>query len=214
MTMRGSPTGFQFIASGPRICQTRINEYANHAMQDTLTNEELMLNYRNGDAAAFELLYQRHKGPLYRYIMRQCDKTHVDELFQDIWLKLVNARNRYEVTAKFTTWLYRLAHNRIIDHYRRQNVRPVTENNESLPAVADNNNQQPENQAQSNEQTTLLLTAIQQLPHDQRDTFLLYEEAGLSLDEIAQATGVNFETAKSRLRYAIKKLRAQLEDFL
>lgn len=173
-----------------------------------------MLSYTNGDAVAFEVLYQRHKGPLYRYILRQCDKTHVDELFQDIWLKLVNARNNYEVKAKFTTWLYRLAHNRIIDHYRRQNVRPVAESDEEKISVVSDIKLQPENQAESNEQAIQLLTAIKQLPQDQRDTFLLHEEAGLSIDEIAYSTGVTFETAKSRLRYAIKKLREEMGSAL
>ena len=74
-------------------------------MQENSTDEQLMLNYRKGEAAAFEVLYQRHKGTLYRYVLRQCDESYVDEIFQDIWMKLITARERYEVNAKFTTWL-------------------------------------------------------------------------------------------------------------
>ncbi len=183
-------------------------------MQENTTDEQLMLDYRNGDAEAFEMLYQKHKGPLYRYVLRQCDASYVDELFQDIWMKIINARERYEVNAKFTTWLYNIAHNRIIDHYRRQNIKPVSNNEDNIESAPSPGHKQPEQQAQSTEQARQLFTAIRKLPNDQRDTFLLYEEAGLSIDEIAQTTGVNFETAKSRLRYAIKKLRDDIKGLL
>ena len=72
-----------------------------------------------GDAAAFDSLYARHKGGVYRYLARQCRQSGIaDELFQDVWMNLIRARASYAPTAKFTTWLYRLAHNRMIDHYR------------------------------------------------------------------------------------------------
>lgn len=183
-------------------------------MQENTTDEQLMLNYRDGDAEAFEVLYQKHKGSLYRYVLRQCDESYVDEIFQDIWMKIINARKRYEVNAKFTTWLYNIAHNRIIDYYRRQNIRPVSNSEGEIESAPSHTNKQPEQQAQNNEQVEQLFTAIRNLPNDQRDTFLLHEEAGLSIDEIAQATGVNFETAKSRLRYAIRKLRDDMKGLL
>ena len=82
-------------------------------------DEDLMLAYAAGDATAFDALYARHKGGLYRYLMRQCGHAGiVDELFQDIWLSAVRARTTYVPSAKFTTWLYRIAHNRLIDHWR------------------------------------------------------------------------------------------------
>src|SRR5436190_18395294 len=84
-------------------------------------DEDLMLAYRDGNAAAFDQLYRRHKGPLYRYLLRQCrDAAAAEELFQDVWMNLVRARAGYTVTARFSTYLYRLAHNRLIDHYRRR----------------------------------------------------------------------------------------------
>src|SRR3989344_4793908 len=113
-------------------------------MNKTQSDEELMLGYRNGDAAAFEVLYIRHKGALYRYLLRQCRIAAVaEELLQDVWLNLVRARERYEVKAKFTTYLFR-------------------------------------------------------------------EETGLSVEQIAEVTDVNPETAKSRLRYAVARLRGAL----
>src|SRR5262245_38611356 len=84
------------------------------------SDEELMLLYRDGDAGAFDALYARHKGGLYRYVLRQCRSTALaEELIQDVWMNLIRARAAYTVQAKFTTYLYRLAHNRLIDHYRK-----------------------------------------------------------------------------------------------
>src|SRR5688572_8455172 len=93
-----------------------------------------MLRYRDGDARAFEALYARHKGPLYRYFLRLARPAAVaEELFQDAWTNLIRARANYEVRAKFTTWLYRLAHNRLVDHYRR--------NAAGIPLVDDDPNE-------------------------------------------------------------------------
>ena len=78
-----------------------------------------MLLYRDGEPGAFDVLYARHKGGVYRYLLRQCrEAAAAEELFQDVWMNLVRARAGYTVQAKFTTYLYRLAHNRLIDHYR------------------------------------------------------------------------------------------------
>ena len=85
-----------------------------------VSDEELMLAYRDGDAGAFDTLYRRHKGPVYRYMLRQCrDAGVADELFQDVWMNLIRARESYTVQAKFTTYIYTMAHNRLIDHYRK-----------------------------------------------------------------------------------------------
>jgi RNA polymerase sigma-70 factor (ECF subfamily) len=180
-------------------------------MEDQISDEKLMLSYCNGDADAFEALYQRHKGPLFRFILRQCRQEFVDELFQDIWLKVINSRSRYQVKASFRTWLYRIARNRIIDHYRRQNLRPVDNHSEALASLSEAANVQPDNLLDINNRHEALMHAVTQLPNDQKETFLLKEEAGLGIEEIANTTGVSFETAKSRLRYAYKKLKQQLE---
>ena len=180
-------------------------------MDDEISDENLMLSYRNGDADAFEALYQRHKGPLYRFILRQSGQEFVEELFQDIWLKVINSRMGYQLKATFKTWLYHIARNRIIDHYRRQNIRPVDNNSHKLPAISGAEHVQPEKQLEAVNQHELLMHAIAELPDDQKEAFLLKEEAGLDIEQIADTTGVSYETAKSRLRYAFKKLRVQLE---
>ena len=179
-------------------------------------DEDLMLRYRDGDARAFEQLYARHKGALYRYLLRQCNDTAItEELFQDIWLKVINARSRYTVEAKFSTYLYHLAHNRLIDHYRshKRGLPLSYEDDEALdPDLLPDKSPQPDQQLSRQQQAASLLAALDALPEAQREAFLLKAEGGLALDEIAAAAGVNRETAKSRLRYAVARLKQLLGD--
>lgn len=182
-------------------------------MENDATDETLMLRYRDGDSHAFERLYARHKGALYRYLLRQCGNPSVtEELFQDVWLKIIKARAGYTVQAKFTTWLFQVAHNRLIDHYRTTARRVLTafEDCSTLESIANGHHVQPEQQEDRRRQVQRLLELVAELPEPQREAFLLREEAGLSLEAIAEATGVSRETAKSRLRYALAKLRQGL----
>lgn len=183
------------------------------------SDEELMLRYGSGDAAAFDLLYTRHRGGVFRYLLRQSgSRAAAEELLQDIWLNLIQARARYTVEAKFTTWLYTLAHNRLIDHFRRhQGPQLVSLDGDGedgsleLPAQS---TVQPERRAQAREQAARLLWLVEALPAAQREAFLLHEEGGLSLEQIAAITGAGRETVKSRLRYALDKLREGMKDHL
>jgi RNA polymerase sigma-70 factor, ECF subfamily len=181
-------------------------------------DEDLMLAYAAGDAAAFDSLYTRHKGGIYRYLLRQCRQGGVaDELFQDVWMNLIRARASYVPSAKFTTWLYRLAHNRLIDYYRASGqVTLVSADDEAhadtvnaLPAHAGD---QPERRAENLELGARLKDAVAALPAVQREAFMLHQEGGLSLAEIGELTGAGVETVKSRLRYATNKLRSELSD--
>jgi RNA polymerase sigma-70 factor, ECF subfamily len=178
------------------------------------TDEALMLGYRDGDAAAFDLLYSRHKGGVYRYLLRQCRNAALaDELFQDVWMNLIRARAGYTVQAKFTTWLYRIAHNRLIDHFRRSDPAAQSLDDEESAAAepAAPRSVEPEASAAAREQAAQLLALLDGLPEEQREAFVLQQEGGLSVEEIAAATGVTRETAKSRLRYAIAKLRQGMQ---
>lgn len=174
-----------------------------------------MLAYRDGDAAAFDTLYGRWRGRLYRYLAHQAP-THADELFQDVWLRIVGARAGYEVTARFSTWMFRIAHNRLMDHYRARSRALVElyDDPEDDPAAA---MPAPEHEApavllERKELARRILDAVAELPAPQREAFLLAEEADMGVEEIAAATGVNRETAKSRLRYAHAKLRTALAE--
>jgi len=188
---------------------------------DSRTDEQLMLAYGAGSAEAFEVLYGRWRRQIYRFLIRQCDGAGTaDELYQDVWLRVVNARRQYTVAAKFSTWLFRIARNRLIDHWRSQSRKPVTEapvtedcENDPMDNVAASDDLQPEKVMERNERVRIVVGAVESLPDAQRETFLLHEEGGLTIDEIAVLTGVGHETAKSRLRYAMARLRALLTEY-
>jgi len=183
-------------------------------------DEGLMLAYAGGDAGSFERLYARHKGPTYRYLLRHTSNRAVaDELHQDVWMRVVRARERYRPEARFTTWLYTLARHRLIDHYRaKSETAAIAFDDDSCndpphglavdaPAAED-----PLALVIDAESGRRLIAALAGVPAAQRDAFLLHVEAGLSLGEIAMLSGVPVETAKSRLRYAYRRLRTALED--
>ena len=191
-------------------------------MHGKKSDEELRLAYGKGDFSAFEIIDERHRGARYRYRLRQCGKAEdAQELFQDVWTNLIRARERYEVRAKFTTYLFRLAHNRVVDFYRKSANNPISTSNvvildgggdsgvNELPA---SDREQPQEQAEFRRLGEQLLAAIDQLPAVQREALLLREEAGFTVEQIAEVTGVNQETAKSRLRYAVNKLRVSMKD--
>lgn len=172
-------------------------------------DEELMLAYRGGDAGAFETLYARHRTRLFRFVLRSIPSRAIaEELYQEVWMRVIEARTSYQPTARFTTWLYTIAHNRMVDHWRRANPVPVAIDEQDLPA----NTPDPAQHAQARQALARFAAALERLPAAQREAFLLHEEAGLSVPEIAAATGADEEAAKSRLRYAMAKLKAALQD--
>ena len=186
---------------------------------DEPRDEDLMLAYADGEAAAFDALYARHRGGVYPYLLRHCGNAGTaDELFQDIWMNVIRVRASYAPSAKFSTWLYTLAHHRVVDHWRAtgqatllsidndddEGTRNIVE---SLPATA---HDEPDARASRRETATRIHAALAALPPAQRDAFLLQQEGGQSLAEIAALTGVGIETVKSRLRYATARLRSEL----
>ena len=150
-------------------------------------DEDLMLAYAAGDAAAFDALYARHRGGLYRYLIRHCGQPGIaDELFQDIWLNAVRARSSYVPTAKFTTWLYRIAHNRLIDHWRATGQIELAaagsndddDDDDPFAAIPGARSDEPEVRAAAHEISLRLRSALAALPPAQRDVFLLHQEGG------------------------------------
>ena len=182
------------------------------------SDEELMLHYRDGDAAAFDVLYARHRGGVYRYLLRQCrDVAVAEELFQDVWMNLIRARAGYTVQARFATYLYRLAHNRWIDHFRRHRpgtVVSLDEEDGEAPFDPPDERERPQDEAlDTRRQAARLMELVAELPAAQREAFLLQQEGEMSVEEVAQATRVTRETAKSRLRYAMSKLRKGMPEW-
>ncbi len=183
-------------------------------------DETLMLAYARGDAASFERLYARHKGPTYRYLLRHTsNRATADELHQDVWMRVVRARERYRAEARFTTWLYTLARHRLVDFFRSAASAPAVSFDDDpaddSPDVRSHGSStaiDPLTNVIDAECGHRLLAALADVPPAQRDAFLLHVEAGLSLEEIATLAGVPPETVKSRLRYAYRRLRGALED--
>jgi RNA polymerase sigma-70 factor (ECF subfamily) len=210
------------IAAAVAPLDTARRMHTRNAEMESRTDEALMRAYGQGDARAFETLYARHKGGSYRYFLRHAggDTATADELHQDLWLRVIGARERYEAQAKFSTWLYTLARHRLVDHWRSrhgislaslEDDAVVTQAEQSLAASRDDDDE-PLRASIDAETRRRLVAALADVPPLQRDAFLLHIEGGLSLDEIASLTATSGETVKSRLRYAYRRLRATLED--
>ena len=182
-------------------------------------DEDLMMAYAAGDAAAFDALYARHKGGVYRYLVRHCGNAGIaDELFQDVWMNVIRVRASYEPTAKFTTWLYRIAHNRLIDHWRATgrvefvSRRGDDDDDDPLAAIPARATTSPRcAQARPKSARVSGKRSLRCLPRSAKRSCCI-RKAGSSSSEIAELTGAGIETVKSRLRYALAKLRAELGD--
>lgn len=174
------------------------------------SDETLMSRYREGDATAFDALYARYRGPLFRYIDRLTgDHDLAEELYQDVWMRLIHARLQWQSSRPFKPWLYRIAHNRVVDHWRSVSNKDQEElDEENLVPL---HQPWPDAWLAIKECVARLFRLLGELSEPQRSAFLLKEEAGLSLAEIGEVTGAGHETVKSRLRYALRSLRQGLE---
>lgn len=192
---------------------TTSGPFAASAAFDPDSDEALMLAYQAGDAGAFDTLYQRHRGRLFRFLVREAGSREAgEEIYQEAWLRLIRHRGDYRVEARFGTWIYRLAHSCLVDHLRKQGRRWRHEETVAeLPEEAACPLPSPEGEWGRHLTARALAGCMAQLPAEQREVFLLKEETGFSLAEIAEITGAGLEAAKSRLRYALKKLRRCLE---
>lgn len=187
-------------------------------MNATLKDDDaaLLRRYRQGDAEAFGVLYTRHRLGLYRFLCGLCgDSTLAEEIFQDTWLNLIRSESEPLGRASFKTWLYQIARNRLIDHWRKHgrqqgNTEAFDEtlHGEAMPGSSPN----PEHALSLSRDQQRLRAALDELPGDQREVFLLRAHGDLELAEIAELTRTPAETVKSRLRYALQKLRRLLAD--
>jgi RNA polymerase sigma-70 factor (ECF subfamily) len=179
------------------------------------SDEDCMLRYAAGELAAFQVLYERHRGGLYRYFLRQSPRDVAEELFQDVWARVIKARRSYRPDATFRTWLYTLARNRLIDFWRRQGRDPLAMSDNAAEMQEDAAGSMagnPRRLADLRDCLEQLLGLVEVLPVLQRETFLLRHDAGMTLAEIAAALDTGVETARSRLRYAMERLRAGLPE--
>jgi RNA polymerase sigma-70 factor (ECF subfamily) len=186
-----------------------------------LPDEVLMQSYQRGDARAFEILVQRHQGPVFNFILRYVgEPAAAEDVLQEVFLRVVKGAGSFERRAKFTTWLYTIARNLCIDAQRKARYRKAT----SLDAPTDEEADSPtlgqtvadrgasvEDSAFDAQARAVLVRAITALSEEQREVFMLREYAGLPFQEIASIVGCPENTVKSRMRYALEHLRKILE---
>lgn len=214
-------------------------------MADESDDAQLMARFVSGDTAAFEILYARHRGPLYRYFLHQCDHADAaDELFQAVWARVIGARTRHEPRTNFTTHIYQIAHSHLVEYFRKSGrdltrdtasvdagsgeAKPAAGADEQLDpafasarwslvdweAPAGGGSADPEAPLSAEQRAERLRSALEALPIEQREAFLLHEEVRMDLDDIATVTGSKAATVRSRLGYAVMKLSAALSATL
>ena len=188
------------------------------------SDEALMERYAKGQVSAFNTLYNRHEKSMWRYIYHSVQQqATADELMQDVWFAIARAARTYEAQrngAKFKTWAYTLAHHRVVDHWRKAHSTAkhvsIDLDDDAVQAKAQlfaDSGFGPLRQIESREQAKALIAAVESLPTEQREAFLLQAEGDMSVEDIAITMNVSFETAKSRLRYARSKLKTLLAEF-
>ena len=194
------------------------------------TDEMLMVRYQRGDRRAFAELVQRHSRAVYNFVLRQVrDPSAAEDVTQEVFLRVVQNAAEFKHEARFSTWLYTIGRNLCIDHLRRLAHRrhaSLDGPSPGTPALASTKERtlgdaipdlhpraSAERRAANNQVLDTILRAVDLLPDDQRETFLLREVACLPFREIASITGASENTVKSRMRYALERLRDALSDF-
>lgn len=194
------------------------------ATRESRSDEELMAEFRDGNPQAFELLVLRHQRPLLNFLLRSVqNRARADELLQEVFLRVVRAKDRYQRTARFTTWVYTIARNLCVDESRRARFRRTVpleskgrgrggEEGRSVLDVSAAEQVGTDDEAAGPSLQRRVALAVSSLPDDQREVFLMRQVAGLSFKEIGEAVGAPENTVKSRMRYALEKLRCELAD--
>lgn len=194
------------------------------ATLESRSDEELMVEFRDGNSQAFELLVLRHQRPLLNFLLRSVqNRARADELLQEVFLRVVRAKDRYQRTARFTTWVYTIARNLCVDESRRARFRRTVplesksrgrggEEGRSVLDVSAADQVGTDDEAAGPALQRRVALAVASLPDDQREVFLMRQVAGLSFKEIGETVGAPENTVKSRMRYALEKLRLELSD--
>lgn len=186
-------------------------------------DEALMMRYQEGEVRAFEVLLHRHRKPLYNFVIRYISSREAaEDLVQEVFLRVLKGAQKYQQKAKFTTWLYTIARNLCIDYSRRQKHRKVASLDQPTSSASESGTLMeviPSGTATSDREiynaqlAQAMHRAVRSLPGDQREVFLMREFLNLSFKEIGQIIGISENTVKSRMRYALSKLRLDLEQY-
>lgn len=187
---------------------------------DGASDQELLEAYRRGDARAMDQLVERHAGAVYAFARRMLgDGPQVDDLVQEVWLKVLRAGGAFDGRSRFTTWLFAVTRNACLDHARRRRRAPpeasaagpdLAEPVDGLvdpgPPVLD--------RVAKKELSAMLEQAVAALPFEQREVFLLREQTDMTFHEISESLGLPRDTVKSRMRYALTHVRRFLRERL
>lgn len=185
-----------------------------------LSDEELLRAYQNGDPEAFKTLFGRYRGPLFNFLLRRIrDRGRAEELYQDSWTKVIERCGEFRGDAKFSTWLYTIARNACIDHQRKMKFRghaslDETQRGASHPMLerVANPGPGPDQLVAGEALRQRIVKAVEELPEEQREVFLLRQLQGMAFKEVAKVVGVPVNTVKSRMRYALERLQQGLGD--
>lgn len=180
-----------------------------------LTDKGLLNQYKRGDVDALQQLVERYRGPLYGYIINMTEGSgDADEVFQEVWFKVIRKISAYR-HGNFCGWLIRIARNSIIDRARKKKPLLTLDENglDERPRVqnVEGTDAGPERKVSAGELGLRIAEAVETLPDDQKETFLMRTTAGLPFKEIARIQGVSINTALARMQYALAKLRGLLE---
>ncbi|WP_431127404.1 sigma-70 family RNA polymerase sigma factor [Variovorax paradoxus] len=200
--------------------------------RDAMPDDQLMLAYAQGDGAAFDVLYARHEGGLFRFVKRLLGArlaAQADEVFQDTWVRIISARDSFSPQgAAWRTWAFTIAHNLAMDRLRVSGREVALdahpdEGDDAVPtldrgvrgaALDAAAHPSAEELAFWRAAGRRLLACLDELPAEQRAAFLLHHEDGLTVEALAASLGIGFETVRSRLRYGLQKLRGCMERYL
>lgn len=227
-SLAATPTGPR-VAKAPGLALVSARPVARRRagrvpVEHAISDEELMEQFGGGDTSAFEALLRRHQRPVLNFIFRYVGNRAVaEDLTQDVFFRIIRRAQSYKREAKFTTWLYTIARNLCVDHSRRmvhrraasldQPTRKGSEDKRTLGESIADRNADVSREAIGRQLGQRIREAVESLAEDQREVFLMREMLGLPFKEIAEIVGIPENTAKSRMRYALEKLRAELAEY-
>ena len=189
-----------------------------HSSNINYNNDSILVkNYIDGDESALGKLIKKHKSRIYNFIFSKVlNRDIAEDIFQDTFIKVIKTLKRgiYNEEGKFLPWIMRIAHNLVIDHFRRNNRIPKFENNNEYDIFQNlsDSSLNAEKSIIKNQVSSDLQLLVEELPNDQKDVIIMRLYRDMSFKEIAENTGVSINTALGRMRYAIINLRKMIDD--